>query len=53
MYNNGEGVPQDHARAARWFLKAAKQGDADAQLSVGLMYDKGEGVPQDYKSLSQ
>jgi hypothetical protein len=28
--------------------KAAKQGDAGAQSSLGLMYYLGEGVPQDY-----
>lgn len=30
-------------------LKAAEQGDAKAQLDLGLMYDKGEVVPQDYR----
>ena len=29
-------------------FKAAEQGDAEAQTSLGLMYDNGKGVPQDY-----
>ena len=28
--------------------KAAKQGDATAQLKLGLMYAQGKGVPDDY-----
>ncbi|KAG0365511.1 hypothetical protein BGX24_004123 [Mortierella sp. AD032] len=31
-----------------WFLKAANQGDAGAQCSIGDMYEYGSGVPQDY-----
>ena len=44
----GDGVPQDHAEAARWFRGAAEQGYAEAQLNLGLMHYHGEGVPQDY-----
>ena len=29
--------------------KAAEQGDADAQLLLGVMYNTGSGVAQDYK----
>jgi hypothetical protein len=29
-------------------LQQAKQGDAKAQFTLGLMYDNGQGVPQDY-----
>ena len=32
MYANGQGAPQDSARAAHWFAKAATQGDATAQF---------------------
>jgi hypothetical protein len=32
----------------RWLRLAADQGDADAQLNLGIMYDNGEGVPQGY-----
>ena len=46
-YDNGEGVPQDHAMAAHLYRKAADQGIAAAQCMLGLCYAKGEGVPQD------
>jgi TPR repeat protein len=39
----------DFATAAKEFNKAAEQGDADAQLLLGIMYNNGEGVLQDYK----
>jgi TPR repeat protein len=38
----------DHAQAALWFRKAAEQGDAKAQKSLGNMYGTGQGVPQNY-----
>ncbi len=47
MYDNGQGVPQDHAAAVKWHRLAAEQGNASAQLNLGTMYDKGRGVPQD------
>jgi TPR repeat protein len=37
---------QDHKIAARWFLDAARQGHAEAQLNLGFMYERGDGVPQ-------
>ena len=37
----------DYANAARSFIKAAEQGNADAQFSLGNMYAEGHGVPQD------
>ena len=30
------------------YIKAAKQGDAEAQFKIGYCYDKGKGVSQDY-----
>ena len=30
MYYTGKGVAQDYQEAAKWFRKAAEQGDADA-----------------------
>jgi TPR repeat protein len=48
MYAIGEGVSQDFAAALPWFRKAAEQGNAGAQLGLGLMYDNGHGVRQDY-----
>ena len=49
MYHDGRGVPQDYAKAVKWYRLAAEQGYATAQYNLGLMYDKGNGVPQDYK----
>jgi TPR repeat protein len=48
MYNNGEGVLQDHAEAVKWYRLAAEQGNAKAQYNLGVMYENGEGVRQDY-----
>ena len=48
MYDNGEGVPEDDRQAVFWYRKAADQGNASAQLNLGLMYANGEGVPEDY-----
>jgi len=48
MFNNGEGVTQDYKEAAKWYRKAADQGDADAQNNLGMMYDNGQGILQDY-----
>ena len=31
----------------KWWRKAAEQGYADAQFSLGVAYDNGQGVPQD------
>jgi TPR repeat protein len=48
MYNFGEGVLQDYARASLWYRKAADQGVAGAQYNLGVMYDTGQGVTQDH-----
>jgi TPR repeat protein len=32
----------------KWYRLAAEQGDAFAQMMLGIMYYKGKGVPQDY-----
>ena len=34
-------------------LRAAEQGDAEAQFGLGAMYYTGKGVPQDYKKAIQ
>ena len=41
---------QDYETAYKLILPLAEQGDADAQVLLGVMYDKGQGVPQDYKN---
>jgi len=38
----------DYATALRLWRPLADQGNASAQISLGLMYDNGHGVPQDY-----
>ena len=47
-YPDGEGFRKDAALAAAWYRKAADQGDADAQGTLGFMYYRGEGVPEDH-----
>ena len=41
-------IASDYAEAAKWYRLAADQGDASAQLNLGVSYDNGQGVPQDY-----
>jgi TPR repeat protein len=48
MYAEGQGGQQDDTQAVAWYRKAAEQGDAVAQQSLGYMYAKGRGVPRDY-----
>ena len=48
LYDNGQGVAQDYAKAREWYEKAADKGDADAMFNLGLLYDNGQGVAQDY-----
>ena len=48
MYEQGKGVPQDHAEAVKWWRKAADQGVVDGQALLGHMYESGSGVKQDY-----
>lgn len=47
-YYYGRGVPQNYDEAFKWFLKAAEEGDSNAQVLVGYMYQEGQGVKQDY-----
>ncbi len=47
MYWNGEGVPNDEAEAANWYLVAANNGDVRAQFQIGNFYHKGVVVEQD------
>ncbi len=45
MYFAGiDGLPEDAAKAAEWFQKAAAQGNTFAQNMLGRMYYRGEGV---------
>lgn len=48
MYLRGDNVvPKDYVEAVKWYRKAAEQGLAGAQFSLGDCYDKGVGVQQD------
>ena len=40
---------KDYEEAAYWFRKAADQGYAAAQVTLGSMYEEGQGVAKDYK----
>lgn len=44
------GMEQNAAKATEFFLKAAKNGNRDAQFNVGLAYVRGEGVGKDLAS---
>ena len=47
VYDKGESVPEDDAEAVRWYRRAAEQGYAEAQNSLGEIYfNDGEGVPE-------
>ncbi len=43
-YEHGEGVATDQRTAAALYCEAARQGDAEAQFSLGWMYANGRGV---------
>jgi len=43
-YEHAEGVRRNQAKAAKFYCKAAKMGDADAQFFLGWMYANGRGV---------
>ncbi|HXM45081.1 MAG TPA: tetratricopeptide repeat protein, partial [Bryobacteraceae bacterium] len=47
-YQEGKGVTQSYAEAARWFRKAADAGYDPAQCVLGVAYQAGKGVAQDY-----
>jgi hypothetical protein len=50
IYAKGEeGIAQDFVEAAKWYRKAAEQGDAEAQAALGRLYANGTGVPQEDK----
>ena len=40
----------DFVTALREWKPLAEQGNARAQVNLGLMYQKGDGVPQNYKT---
>ena len=48
LYNEGTGVPENDAKAVKWYRKAAEQGLIEAQYNLGVTYIKGAGVPQEF-----
>lgn len=48
LYYNGQGVPQNHAEAFRWYRLSAQQGNVDGQGNLGWMFEYGLGVAQDF-----
>lgn len=51
--NGSYGVEEDCSEAAKWYLEAAEQGDADAQYSLGKLYAEGSGVNQNFSEALQ
>ncbi len=49
LYEQGTGVKEDHAAAARWYQKGMDNGNAAAVRRLSEMYRLGTGVPQDEK----
>lgn len=47
MCFHGQCMPQDKEQAVEWWLKAAEQGNRDAQISLSDAYRNGEGVAKD------
>ncbi len=45
-YEHGEGVVKDPVRAASLYCDGARNGDAEAQFSLGWMYANGRGIPR-------
>lgn len=48
-YQGVGGKTQSYAEAVKWFRKSAEQGNARAQLAMGVCYDNGDGVLQSYE----
>ena len=42
LYDEGKGVPQDSAEAAKWYERAVKQGNKAARHNLGLMGDQSQ-----------
>jgi TPR repeat protein len=48
MYVEGRSVRLDEGEGARWYRKAASQGDLQPEFNLGALYDIGQGVPLDH-----
>ena len=49
LYEKGDGVPRDYAKARQWYEKAAVRGDLEAAASLGTLHLNGQGGVQDYQ----
>jgi TPR repeat protein len=49
LYQKGQGVTQDYAKAREWYQKAADAGDPIAMDNLGVLYRDGPGGAQDSK----
>jgi hypothetical protein len=48
-YETGRiGLTKDSSQAQYWYRKAAEQGDAYAEASLGILFNFGKGVERDY-----
>ena len=47
MYKDGDEIPQDYAKAMKYFIKGAELGGAACMHMVGSMYQYGDGVNRD------
>ncbi len=45
-FTGAAGFEQDYTQALEWYLRAANQGHAKAQFSLGYCYEFGDGVEQ-------
>jgi hypothetical protein len=48
-YLGVKSFPQNYKKAFKWFSRAARQGDSDSQIYLGLMYETAQGVLIDYR----
>lgn len=47
------GLSRNDMEAAKWFGKAAEQGEPEAQFGLGAMYANGYGMPQDFAAAAR
>ena len=47
-YNNGQGLRQDHHKAAELYKKACNGGNIKGCYNLGVLYNNGQGLRQNY-----
>ena len=53
IYSGYPGLRSTDPKAIKWYLKAAEQGDGDAQNNLGYMYERGMAVEQSYEKAAE